>query len=78
MKDPASAATVGRNIRRLREASSVSQLDLAMKAGVSQRTICYVESGKGLTVRSLCAIADALGVTANDLVTPPAAEAVSA
>lgn len=40
-----SGVTIGQNIRRLREAQSLKQRDLAHRVGVAQSTLCDWESG---------------------------------
>ena len=57
------AATVGRNIRRLRLDRSQTLAGLAGQAGTSVRTLVEIESGRAnASLATLGAIADALGV----------------
>jgi transcriptional regulator with XRE-family HTH domain len=57
------AATVGRNIRRLRLGRSQTLAGLAGQAGTSVRTLVEIESGRAnASLATLGAIADALGV----------------
>ena len=57
------AATVGRNIRRLRLDRSQTLAGLAGQAGISVRTLVEIESGRAnASLATLGAIADALGV----------------
>lgn len=55
-------------LREFRESAGLSQRGLAEKAGVSQQSICYMETGaregKVSTWRKVC---DALGVEMSDL-----------
>lgn len=37
---------IGAKIRKLRELSNVSQCELALKAGIAQSTLSYIENGK--------------------------------
>ena len=58
---PARAAHVGSLLREWRAARGVSQLDLALEAGVSARHISYVETGKAQPSREMIArLADTL------------------
>jgi len=58
---PARAAHVGSLLREWRAARRVSQLDLALEAGVSARHISYVETGKAQPSREMIArLADTL------------------
>ena len=62
-------ASVGANVRRLREALGLRQEDLASRAGVSMALVYALESkDRGPTLRSAHRIALALGVTLDDLV----------
>lgn len=56
-------ATSGYLIRQARRARHLSQLDLALKVGVSQRHLSFIETGRAKASRDmLVAIADALGI----------------
>jgi transcriptional regulator with XRE-family HTH domain len=50
---PASVAPVGELLRSWRSARRVSQLDLALEAGVSARHLSYVETGKSQASREM-------------------------
>jgi transcriptional regulator with XRE-family HTH domain len=72
---PSPEAIVAANVRRLREALGISQIELARRAalGASDMAVWGIENGKRrVTVADLCALADALGVTAAHLLTPDA------
>lgn len=56
-------------LRRIREARGLSQLELSIRTGVSQSTICTYEIGtRGMTLKTLRALADGLGVAPHDLI----------
>lgn len=56
-------ATSGFLIRQARQARRMSQLGLALKVGVSQRHLSFLETGRaGASREMLVAIADALGI----------------
>ena len=56
-------------LRELREAQFLSQVDLATKAGVTQRTIIRLEKGRsGPKWQTLWKLAGALGVEPGELV----------
>lgn len=60
-RDPASAAPVGALLREWRAARRLSQLDLALSAGISSRHLSYVETGKAQAGRDIVArLADTL------------------
>lgn len=61
--------SLGTRIKRLREAKSFSQSELARRAGVKPQTIQSLESGNQQGTRSLVRIAKALGVNADFLET---------
>lgn len=63
-----SLAVETRRIRDLRHARKLTQLQLAMAAGVSERTVRAAETGKQVRMDSLKGIATALGVELSDLV----------
>ena len=59
---------IGANIRRLRDAAGMRQVEVAVAGGITRSHLSKVEKGKdGLSVQSLIGIADALGVTIDDL-----------
>lgn len=56
-------------IKKLRELFRVSQIQLSIKAGVSQPYLCDLENNRrGAKPETLQRIADALGVSVEDLV----------
>lgn len=58
------ASTLAANLVLAREASGVTQSELAARAGTSRATIAQIESGRGAPrLSTLGAIADALGVS---------------
>lgn len=60
-RPPAPASPVGALLRELRAARRLSQLALALEAGISARHLSYVETGKSQPSRDLLArLADAL------------------
>lgn len=55
-------------IEDIREKRGWSRKVLAERAGVTERTIYNIETGRvGISLYSACMIADGLGVTLNDL-----------
>ncbi|BAN86214.1 XRE family transcriptional regulator [Acinetobacter baumannii NCGM 237] len=63
---------VGTNIRSLRDERSLSQQDLADRAGVSRRTIAALETGQvNISLAKLDAIAAVLGVDFRTIVSAP-------
>jgi len=63
---------VGKNIRRFRDQSHLSQQELADRAGVSRRTIASLETGQvNISLAKLDAIAVVLNVDFKRLVSPP-------
>ena len=61
-KYPQPATTAGQQLRQLRREAKLSQLDLALMAGVSQRHLCCVETGRAKpSTSTLHAILSALG-----------------
>jgi transcriptional regulator with XRE-family HTH domain len=63
------APRVGRVVRQLREASGLSQEELAAEAGLHRTYISLVERGKrNITVDALSQIAEALGVYPSRLI----------
>ena len=62
---------VGRNVRRAREAASLTQEQLAERSGFSQQYISDLERGRrNPTIVSVFEIAQALGATPIQLLTP--------
>lgn len=60
--------SIGSNVRKYREAKSLSQLDLALQLDVAQTTISSIESDKSIPSSILLyKIADVLEVNINDL-----------
>jgi len=66
---------VGRNLRRLRQRTGMSQAALADASGLSRRMIVNVEGGDtNISLSSLDRLAEALGVGFVDIVSDPEAE----
>lgn len=61
MGNEAILAEMGRRLRRLRLNADLGQQDLAERAGVSERTIQYAESGRSCSLDTLISILRALG-----------------
>lgn len=60
--------TIAENIKRLREAKSMTQEDLAAALGITASAVSLWESGKrSMNVKTADQLAQALGVTLNDL-----------
>lgn len=59
--------TLGRNVKRLREAAGLTQQTLAARAGISLKTLSNIETGKDCTVGTLGLLVEHLGVTLADL-----------
>ena len=69
---------VGRNVRRLRQRSGLSQERFAEVSGFSQQYISGLEQGRrNPTVLTLHELATALGVDARELLRPRPARAVN-
>jgi len=67
-------AHVSRNVRRLRQATGLSQATLADQSGVSRRTVIKLEAGEAnISLTGLDRLAESLGVTFVDLVAEPTA-----
>lgn len=67
---------IGQNIRRLRDAADLTQLQLAERAGISRIMASYAERGEHVPRNmTLKKIATALGVTVDDLTKPSASAA---
>ena len=59
---------VGNNVRMIRERLGITQEDLALKSGLTQGYINFLENGKrGYSERSLEKIANALGIQISGL-----------
>jgi transcriptional regulator with XRE-family HTH domain len=72
------ASTFGRVLKRLREAAGLSQMDLAVKAGLNLFTVAKIEQGQREPAwTTVQALARALGVSCEVFVEPeppPAAQ----
>ena len=74
-----SRQVIGARIRELREASGISQGELAGRAYVARQTVNNLDTGKTLIdLQSLALVAGALGTTAGELLGERGAEAVRA
>lgn len=63
------AATIGKNLTRLRKMANMTQLELAEKLNYSDKSVSKWEQGNGIPdVRILVQIAELYGVTLDDLV----------
>ena len=61
--------SLGRQIRKAREAAHLSQRELALMAGTNQSYLWEVEVGRvSVGIDVLCKIADALDVRVTDLI----------
>ena len=59
---------IGKRIKNVRLAKGLSQSALAEVSGVSNQTICYIETGlKCPSLETLVALANSLSVTADEL-----------
>ena len=58
---------MGNRIKELRKDRDMSQQTLAMKTGLSMRTISYAEGGRDIKASTLWLIAEALAVSVDDL-----------
>ena len=68
--------TIGENVKRLRDALGLTQVELAARVGVSQSMIAMIERGKRIpSVHALVTLAQALEVSVDALL--GAAEDVS-
>jgi transcriptional regulator with XRE-family HTH domain len=66
------AETFGQVLRRLRDAADLSQMDLAVRAGLNLFTVAKLEQGKREpTWDTVQALAAALGVSCEEFVTRP-------
>jgi len=69
------AATLGRNLKKLRTASGLSQEELAARAGLHRTYVSSVERGKrNLSLESIYALASALRCDPRELLAPPDGE----
>ncbi|WP_432929798.1 helix-turn-helix domain-containing protein [Microbispora sp. CA-135349] len=69
-------ATVGSQVRRLREFRGLSVAELARLSGVSRATLSGIEAGRGNpTIETISAIAVALRLPLGDLLVDPAPQA---
>lgn len=69
------AEQIGNRLRELRAGAGLSQLELARKAGLGQRTISHIEQGVNSPLfLTVVALADALGVPIEAFREPPSAE----
>jgi len=62
MGDSAIFKEVGRRVQRERLNQNMSQIDLALKAGVSRRALQHLENGQGCTMQSLIQVLRAFGL----------------
>jgi transcriptional regulator with XRE-family HTH domain len=60
---------IGDNVRRLRQAQGLTQLELARAGGVSFSILCKIENGRVRDPRLLMRLAAGLGVTIEELMT---------
>ncbi len=73
LSNEAVGAELGRRIKDARIAFPLTQLELARRAGVSQRTIANLEKGAEVTMGSLVSVLRALGLLSRmDLLVPKA------
>lgn len=76
MTEPADTAplNLARNLRTLRDGQSLTQSQLATRAGIPRATLAHLETGGGNpTLLVLIKIAAALNVTIEELIGPPRA-----
>ena len=60
--------TLGENVKKLRESKKLTQMQLAVMAGISQSYLSYVELGlRQITVQILCNLCNVLECTPDDL-----------
>ncbi|WP_299703300.1 helix-turn-helix transcriptional regulator [uncultured Tateyamaria sp.] len=65
------ASDIGSKLERLRLSRNITQTDLAINAGISERTLRRLESGDGATLDSLLRVLLALKIAQNlDLLVP--------
>lgn len=71
----APAAIFGRNLRRIRTATGLSQDELAARAGLHRTYVSSVERGeRNISIENIFALADALGCDPRDLLAPDPSE----
>ena len=64
-------AELGARIKDTRVATGITQAELAVRAGVSQRTVTNVETGQHVTLANLMNVLRALGLLGNlELIVP--------
>lgn len=69
MEEERLAATIGKNLTRLRKMANMTQLELAEKLNYSDKSISKWEQGNGMPdVRILIRLAELFGVSLDDLV----------
>lgn len=69
MEDDVLAATIGKNIMRLRRMANMTQLELAERINYSDKSVSKWEQGNGIPdVRILVQLADLFNVSVDDLV----------
>lgn len=63
---------LGANVRRLREARNLTQVELAEEVGIHRSTVIDIEAGraKNLSLGTLARLATVLGVRAPELLEP--------
>lgn len=60
--------TLGENVKKLRESKNLTQMQLAVMAGISQSYLSYVELGlRQITVQILCNLCNVLECRPDDL-----------
>jgi transcriptional regulator with XRE-family HTH domain len=63
---------LGKNLAFLRKSRNLTQAKLAKASGIPRTTLSYIESGQGNpTVKILGALASTLGVSVEELLSPP-------
>lgn len=68
MKEDKEARAIGKNIRKLRKARDLTQIQLAKKSGVRSNTIARIEQGKQhASEQSVRKLTKALGVNSSDI-----------
>lgn len=70
----AEQAPLSTNVRRLREAKGLTQVGLAVAAGVSPATVARVEAGQSTKVATVEALAQVLDVPTVELFQVPASD----
>ncbi|EXE15300.1 helix-turn-helix family protein [Acinetobacter sp. 983759] len=60
-------ATLGENLKQIRKAKKMTQIQLAKKSGVKQSVISDLETGNAKSTGFILELANALGVTAEEL-----------